>query len=90
MAIGWNLANFSTNENHALRMVAHGQVLVLGRMAPAPSSWILAFAAGAYLQVISDKLQDTKKLQATRYKLQVIKDQLIKFELAKTLIGHLW
>ena len=73
-----------------MRMVAHGQSLVLGRRAQTPSSWILAFAAGAYLQVTSDKLQDTKKLQATSYKLQVIKDQLIKFVLAKTLIGHLW
>ena len=34
-------------------------------------------------QVISYKIQKS-------YKLQVIKDQLIKFELAKTLIGHLW
>ena len=54
-----------------MRMVAHGQSLVLGRRAQTPFSWILAFAAGAYLQVISDKLQDTKKLQATSYKLQI-------------------
>ena len=65
MAIGWNLTGFWTNENHTMRMVAHGQSLVLGRSAQTPSSWILAFAAGAYLQVTSDKLQDTKKLQVT-------------------------
>ena len=60
-AIGWNFADFSTNENHAMRMVAHGQLLVLGRRAQTPSSWILAFAAGAYLQVTSDKLQVTSE-----------------------------
>ena len=48
-----------------MRMVEHGQSLVLGRGAQTPSSWTLAFAAGAYLQVTSDKLQDTKKLQVT-------------------------
>ena len=59
--MGWNLADFLTNENHAMRMVAHGQLLVLGRRAQTPSSWILAFAAGAYLQVTSDKLQVTSE-----------------------------
>ena len=48
-----------------MRRVAHGQSLVLGRGAQTPSSWTLAFAAEAYLQVTSDKLQDTKKLQVT-------------------------
>ena len=58
MAIGWNLADFLTNENHTMRMVAHGQSLVLGRRAQTPSSWILAFAAGAYLQIVTSvKLQ---------------------------------
>ena len=52
-----------------MRMGPHGQSMVLGRRAQTPFSWILAFAAGAYLQVISDKLQDTKKLQVTSYKL---------------------
>ena len=78
MAIGWNLAKFSTNENHSMRMVAHGQSLVLGRRAQTPFSWILAFAAGAYLQVISDKLQDTKKLQGTSYKLQITSYKLLQ------------
>ena len=54
-ANGWNLADFLTNENHAMRIVAHGQVLVLGKRAQTLSSWMLAFAAGAYLQVTSDK-----------------------------------
>ena len=53
--MGWNLADFFTNENHTMRMVAHGQILVLGRRSHTPISWMLAFAARAYLQVTSDK-----------------------------------
>ena len=58
-AFGWNLADFLTNENHTMRMVAHGQILVLGRRSHTPISWMLALAAIAYLQVTSDKLKVT-------------------------------
>ena len=40
---------------HVGHMVAHVQILVLGKRAKTPSSWLLASAAGAYLQVTSDK-----------------------------------